>query len=167
MATEQLESSVLADDASNAVTTLAVAHEKPATTIELETRRLVLAQWEGRRDLHAPDTKAWKLLNAKYETLKSAYDVAFNAWQGRKLQEPARRLESNKRRAETMAKRHEETIARIVAAVQGLATIKEKGKLTAAIADALTPPPAQKKRRKKATKAKPLEAVEEEEDDSE
>ena len=166
MATEQLESSVLADDASNAVTTLAVTHEKPATTIELETRRLVLAQWEGRRDLHAPDTKAWKLLNAKYESLKSAYDVAYNAWQGRKLQEPARRLESNKRRAETMAKKEQDMVARIVAAVQGLAKVKDADMLTAAIADALTPPPAQKKR-KKAKTAKPLEAVEEDDDDSE
>jgi len=163
MATEQLESSVLADDASNAVTTLAVAHEKPTTTIELETRRLVLAQWEGRRDLHAPDTKAWKLLNTKCETLKSVYDVAYNAWQGRKLQEPARRLESNKRRAETMAKRHEETIARIVAAVQRLAKVKDEDALHAAIAAALTPPPAQKKR-KKAKTAKPMETVEEDDD---
>ena len=60
-ATEEVPPAV-AEDECNQTTTLAVVPEQTSTTIPLERQRIVLEQWEHRRDLHLPTTKSFKLL---------------------------------------------------------------------------------------------------------
>ena len=163
MATEHAEEPVLAQEA-GPTTTLALADEPPTTTtVPLETKRVALEFWKARRDLHDPQTKAFKLLDDKVECLRADYERELAAWKGKKLMEPQRRLESKRRRAVTMAKKKEATIARVVAAVEGVATIKDQTKLVAAVTAALEPPEPPPKKHKKGAKA----AVEEEDDDDE
>ena len=162
MATEHVEQPVLAQEASP-TTTLALADEPPATTtVPLESKRVALDFWTARRDLHDTQTKAFKALNDKVERLRVEYERELKAWQGKKLLEPQRRLESKKRRAETMAKKKEALIDRLVDAVEGVATVKDQTKLVAAVTAALEPPEPPPKK-----KAKGAKAAVEEEDESE
>ena len=88
------------------------------------------------------------------------HERELKAWQGKKLMEPQRRLEAKKRRAETMVKKKQATVARLVDAVEGVATVKDQAKRVAAAAAALEPPEPPPKKHKKGAKA----AIEEEED---
>ena len=66
--------------------------------------------------------------------------------------QPALREAAAKKRAATLEKKRTDTIARIVAGVEGVATVKDKAQLKAAVAAALAPPqePPKKKKQKKA-----------------
>lgn len=152
---------VLADDASNAVTTLALAEEKPAaTTVPLETKRVSLEFWTSRRDIHSVNSRAWKAHNDKVERLRSEYQREMSAWQARKLLEPSRRLESKKRRAETIEKKRIAVVQRILEAVEkNGGNVKDKVRLAKAVAAALEPPEPVK-----AAVAKKQRVVEEEDD---
>ena len=152
---------VLADDASNPVTTLTIADEPPtSTTVPLLKKKATLDFWTSRRDLHDVNSKTYKSLATKVEQITTEYQREMSAWQGRKLMEPARRLESKKRRAETMEKKRLATVQRIVEAVEkNGGNVKDKVRLAKAVAAALEPPePA------KATVAKKQRVVEEEDD---
>lgn len=163
MAAERVEEPVLAQEASP-TTTLALADEPPTTTtVPLESKRVALEFWTARRDLHDVNSKTYKTLNKKVVLLDSVYQRELAAWRGKKLLEPQRRLESKKRRAETLAKKKEALIDRLVDAVEGVATVKDQTKLVAAVTAALEPPEPPPKKQKKGAKA----AVEEEEDDDE
>ena len=132
----------------NAVTTLALADEKPFTTVPLEAQRISLERWERRAALHSSDSKARKALDEKCALLRQKYERDLDAWRGRKLQEPTKRLQASVKRKQTMQKRKDEAIDRIVAAVKRIATIKDGSALAAAVAAALEPeeaaPPAKK-----------------------
>ena len=147
----------------NAVTTLALADEKPFTTVPLEAQRISLEQWERRAALHSADTKARKALDEKCALLRQKYERDLDAWRGRKLQEPTKRLQASVKRKQTMQKRKDETIDRIVAAVKCIATVKDSAALAAAVAAALEPEEAALVA-KKAKVVKKRSDVEEEED---
>ena len=143
-------------------TALTILPEEPvSTTVPLETKRVALDFWTARRDLHDVNSKTYKTLNKKVEVLDGVYQRELAAWKGRKMMEPALRLESKKRRAETMAAKKQATVARLVDAVEGVTAVKDKTKLAAAVTAALeAPEPPKKKQKKGATKA----AVEEDDD---
>ena len=143
-------------------TALVVAPEQPtSTTIELEKRRIVLAQWEQRRDLHQESTKAYRDLANKCAVLRQAYERDVAAYRGRQLMAPQRRLETMKKRKATLLKRRADSIGRVVKAVQGLGSaVKDNDALAVAVADALEAPEPKKKKSKGAKKAR----VEAEED---
>ena len=134
-------------------TALVVAPEQPtSTTIELEKRRIVLAQWEQRRDLHQTTTKAYRDLADKCAVLRQAYERDVAAYRGRQLMQPALREAAAKKRTATLEKKRAATIDRVVASVEGVAPVKDKAQLKAAVAAALAPPqePPKKKKQKKA-----------------
>ena len=136
--------------------------EKPvSTTIELETRRIALVQWEQRRDLHQESTKAYRDLANKCVVLRQAYERDVAAYRGRQLMAPQRRLETMKKRKATLLKKRADCIGRVVKAVQGLGSaVKDEDALAVAVADALEPPVEPKKKKSKGKK------VAEEEGDS-
>ena len=70
--------------------------------------------------------------------------------------QPALREAAAKKRAATLEKKRTDTIARIVAGVEGVATVKDKAQLKAAVAAALAPPqePPKKKKQKKAARTR-------------
>ena len=153
MSTEPTDEPILAAEAGNGTTTLAVASDEPAMTVPLSQRLASVQYWTTRRDLHDVNSKTYKILNKKVEVLDGMYQRELAAWKGRKMMEPALRLESKKRRAETMAAKKQATVARLVDAVEGIVTVNDKAKLAAAVADALEPPAeAPKKKAKKAKK---------------
>ena len=110
---------VLADDASNPTTTLTLVEEPTATaTVPLLKKKTAVDFWTARRDLHPVNSKAFKALSTKVETLTAEYQRDYDAWRGKKLMEPARRLESKKRRADTLEKKRLFTVQRILEAVE-------------------------------------------------
>ena len=133
---------VLADDASNAVTTIALAEEPPtSTTVPLLKKKATLEFWTCRRDLHDVNSKMHKSLATKVEQLTTEYQREMSAWQARKLLEPSRRLESKKRRAETIEKKRIATVQRVVEVVEkNGGNVKDKVRLAKAVAAALEPP---------------------------
>lgn len=152
---------VLADDASNAVTTIALAEEPTATaTVPLLKKKASLEFWTSRRDLHDVSSKMHKSLATKVEQLTAEYQREMSAWQARKLLEPSRRLESKKRRADTLEKKRIATVQRILEAVEkNGGNVKDKVRLAKAVAAALEPPEPVK-----AAVAKKQRVVEEEDD---
>ena len=153
-----------APEVSPATALVAVQEEKPiSTTIELETRRIALVQWEQRRDLHQESTKAYRDLADKCVVLRRAYERDVSAYHGKKLMAPQRRLETAKKRKATLLQRRADSIGRVVKAVKSLGSLKDEDALAVAVADALEPPEPPKKKAKKAKKAR----VEEEGDDDE
>ena len=165
MAAEE-QPTILAQEATNSVTTLAVAPEVPRVqhTVVLERQRIIVEAFAARRDLHAPNTKAWDQLHTKYEALKAAYDNAVQEWQVRKEQAPVRRLESAKKRVQTMAKKQEATVERILAAVESVTTVKQKAKLALLVKAALEPPEGEKPKKKRARVSAKAVVIEEEDD---
>ena len=137
-------------------TALTLVPEKPvSTTIELETRRIALVQWEQRRDLHQESTKAYRDLADKCVVLRRAYERDVAAHHGKKLMAPQRRLETMKKRKATLLKRRADSIGRIVEAVKGLGSaVKDDDALAVAVADALEPPVEPKKKSKGTKKAR-------------
>ena len=97
--TTDAEQPVLADDASNPVTTLALAPEaKPATTIVLEHQRIALQGLMERQALHDPSTKSYKAIGARVAKLQQRYDNDLSAFQAKQLLRPTKRIEANLKR---------------------------------------------------------------------
>ena len=138
MSTEEMQPT-LAD--ANSTTTLALAPEQEplVTTVPISTKKAALEFWSARRDLHDPTSKAFKKLHEKVELLRVEYENAYDAWRGRKLQEPANRLDAKKRRAATIAKKKAETIDRVCAAVESIVQVKDTDKLAEVVTAALEP----------------------------
>ena len=148
----------------NAVTTLALADETPFTTVPLEAQRISLEQWERRAALHSSDTKARKALDEKCALLRQKYERDLDAWRGRKLQEPTKRLQATVKRKRTMLKRKDEMAGRVVAAVKRIVTVKDSGALAAAVAAALEPEEATPVAKKAKVVKKQHSGIEEEDD---
>ena len=162
MATEHAEEPVLAQEASPTTTLALVPEGKLSMPIPLERQRIVLQGWIDRQMLHDPSTKAFKELGERVAKLQQKYDKDLSVHRGRQLMQPALREAAMKKRTATLEKKRAATIDRVVASVEGVAPVKDKAQLKAAVAAALAPPqePPPKKH-KKGAKA----AVEEEDDD--
>ena len=151
MSTE--ETPTLAAEAGNDVTTLALAPESESlvTTVPLEKKKTSLEFWCARRDLHDSGSKTYKSLDAKVGLLRVEYERELDAWRGRKLQEPAKRLDAKKRRAETVAKKKRDLITDIVDKVTTAlgADAAAKKKAMAAVSNLLEPAEEPKKKQKR------------------
>ena len=138
-------------------TALVVAPEQPtSTTIELEKRRIVLAQWEQRRDLHQTTTKAYRDLADKCAVLRQAYERDVAAYRGRQLMQPALREAAAKKRTATVKAKREAMISDIVTRVTDAlgADAAGKKKAAAAVADLFEPvEKAEPKKKKQKAKA--------------
>ena len=144
----------------NAVTTLALADEKPFTTVPLEAQRISLSSGSAAPRLLGGHKGAEGPRRAECALLRQKHERDLDAWRGRKLQEPTKRLQASVKRKQTMQKRKDEAIDRIVAAVKRIATIKDGSALAAAVAAALEPEEAAPPKKAKVVKKR----VEEEED---
>ena len=132
--TTDAEQPVLADDASNPVTTLALApEEKPATTIVLEHQRIALQGLMERQALHDPSTKSYKAIGARVAKLQQRYDNDLSAFQAKQLLRPTKRIEANLKRIKTLEKKKAATVQRVIAAVEkNVGSVKDKTRLTEA-----------------------------------
>ena len=165
-ATEEVPPAV-AEDECNQTTTLAVVPEQTSTTIPLERQRIVLEQWEHRRDLHLPTTKSFKLLQDKCAALRQKYEMDLQTHRGRLLLLPKTREAANLKRKATLKDKHDKMVADVVRRVTEALGVDAAGKkkAAAAVADLLESAPEEKAVKKKAkAKKRGRTEVEEESD---
>ena len=156
---------VLADEA-NPTTALALVPEEkqPTTTIELEKRKIILHQWEQRRDLHDPSTKSYRALDERCVALRQKVEADLDEYRAKQLLRPKMRAAASAKRAATLKAKHEALISDIVKRVTDALGTDAAGKKKAAAAvadlfgDGAPEPPAKKT---KAAKKQRVEAEEE------
>ena len=157
---------VLADEA-NPTTALALVPEEkqPTTTIELEKRKIILHQWEQRRDLHDPSTKSYRALDERCVALRQKVEADLDEYRAKQLLRPKMRAAAIAKRAATLKAKHEALITDVVNRVTDALGTDAAGKkrAAAAVADLFgdgAPEPAAKKAKTK----KPRVEAEEESD---
>ena len=126
---------MLADDASNAVTTIALAEEPPTSTTVPSSRRATLEFWTCRRDLHDVNSKMHKSLATKVEQLTTEYQREMSAWQARSsgTLPPAQARSA----APTIEKKRIAAVQRVVEVVEkNSGNVKDKVRLAKAVAAA-------------------------------
>ena len=147
---------VLADEA-NPTTALALVPEEkqPTTTIELEKRKIILHQWEQRRDLHHPSTKSYRALDERCAVLRQKVEADLDEYRAKQLLRPKMRVAASAKRAATLKAKHEALITDVVKRVTDALGADAAGKKRAAAAVAdlfgenVAPEPAKKVKTKK------------------
>ena len=144
-------SPVLADEA-NPTTALVLAEEKPATTtIELEKRKIILHQWEQRRDLHHPSTKSYRALDERCAVLRQKVETDCDEYRAKQLLRPKTRAAASAKRKQTLKAKREAMVSDVVKRVTDALGTDAAGKKRAAAAVAdlfgenVAPEPAKKK----------------------
>jgi hypothetical protein len=82
--------------------------------------------------------------------LQQRYDNDLSAFQAKQLLRPTKRIEANLKRIKTLEKKKAATVQRVIAAVEkNVGSVKDKTRLTEAVAAALEPPKVETKAKKR------------------